>query len=140
VFDLGRDVDAHAKSAAQTGERAIAGVTHGLMGLGDTVTWEARHFGVVQRMTVRIDRFDRPHEFEDARIGGALRSMRHVHHFRPHADGTLMVDDFAFEAPFGVVGAIVAILALRPYFEKFLRRRAEVLKGMAEAASSRTSP
>ena len=47
-FDLSRSVDLHILSTAQTNERAIDGVTSGLMKLGDVVTWEARHFGVKQ--------------------------------------------------------------------------------------------
>ena len=40
-FDLNLDVDVHAAAFADTGERALAGVTHGRLGPGDTVTWEA---------------------------------------------------------------------------------------------------
>ena len=53
-FDLARDVDLHRRSLARTGERAVGGVTTGLLGPGDTVTWEGRHFGVRQRLTARI--------------------------------------------------------------------------------------
>lgn len=45
-FDLARDIDAHVRSTAGTHERAVGGVTTGLMGLGDEVTWEAKHLGV----------------------------------------------------------------------------------------------
>ena len=44
----------------KTQERAIAGVTHGLIELGDEVTWEARHFGIRQTLKVRITGFERP--------------------------------------------------------------------------------
>jgi hypothetical protein len=54
VFDLVRSIDAHQQSAEGTKERAVAGVTHGLIGLGNEVTWEATHFGIKQRLTVRI--------------------------------------------------------------------------------------
>jgi len=53
-FDLARDIDFHQRSLTDTGERAIGGVTSGLIALGETVTWEATHFGVRQRLTVRI--------------------------------------------------------------------------------------
>ena len=46
VFDLSRSIDAHQDSAEGTDERAVAGVTSGLLGLGEDVTWEARHLGV----------------------------------------------------------------------------------------------
>jgi hypothetical protein len=37
-FDLARNVDAHVASTGATGERAIAGVTTGVLNLGDEVT------------------------------------------------------------------------------------------------------
>jgi len=39
VFDLARSIDAHQDSAGGTQERAVAGVTRGLIGLGEEVTW-----------------------------------------------------------------------------------------------------
>src|SRR2546427_5810944 len=59
-FDLARDVAAHVRSTTGTDERAVGGVTVGLLELGDEVTWEARHLGIRQRLTVRISRFERP--------------------------------------------------------------------------------
>ncbi len=60
VFDLARSIDLHTASTSKTGERAVGGVTSGLIGMGDEVTWEARHFGVKQRLTVRVTVFDPP--------------------------------------------------------------------------------
>ena len=71
-FDLSRSVDLHLLSAGDTRERAIAGVTKGLMGLHDEVTWEARHFAIRQRLQVRISAFDRPHSFADSQVRGAF--------------------------------------------------------------------
>jgi hypothetical protein len=42
VFDLARNIDAHVASASGTSERAMAGVTSGLIGLGQQVTWEIK--------------------------------------------------------------------------------------------------
>jgi hypothetical protein len=44
-FDLSRSVYLHMASTNWTGERAIAGVTAGLIGLGQEVTWSGRDFG-----------------------------------------------------------------------------------------------
>ena len=62
-FDLSRSIDLHTESTAKTGERAVAGVTAGLIEMGEEVTWRARHFGVWQELTSRITAFDRPHHF-----------------------------------------------------------------------------
>src|SRR5919204_3186969 len=82
-FDLARDVDSHVRSTAATGERAIGPITAGLLELGDEVTWEARHFGIRQRLTARMTRVDAPREFEDVMVRGPFRSMRHIHRFEP---------------------------------------------------------
>ncbi len=40
IFDLSLDIDAHMASMADSNERAVAGVTSGLIGLGEEVTCE----------------------------------------------------------------------------------------------------
>ena len=79
VFDLARSIDLHTDSTAGTGERAVGGVTSGLIGAGQEVTWRARHFGVWQSLTVRITAFERPTHFADAMLRGAFRRMEHHH-------------------------------------------------------------
>lgn len=81
VFDLDRSIYAHAASTGGTGERAIAGRTIGLIEFGETVTWEARHLCIWQKLTSRISELDRPNSFVDEMTRGAFASMRHVHRF-----------------------------------------------------------
>ena len=133
VFDLARSIDAHQQSAEGTHERAVAGVTRGLIGLGDEVTWEARHFGVKQRLTVRITGFERPARFQDIMVAGAFQSMKHDHEFIARPPGTLMVDRFEFESPFGPLGRMADRLFLFGYLRRFLVRRNRVLKALAES-------
>lgn len=47
-FDLSRSIDLHQFSTVKTKEKAIAGITTGLVNTGDFVTWEAIHFGIKQ--------------------------------------------------------------------------------------------
>ncbi len=47
-FDLARNIDVHQESMKQSQEIAISGKTMGLIGLGESVTWKAKHFGIVQ--------------------------------------------------------------------------------------------
>ena len=60
VFDLARNIDAHTSTTAGTGERAVDGRTSGLIEAGETVTWEAKHLGVRQRLTSKITAMERP--------------------------------------------------------------------------------
>ena len=133
-FDLARDVGAHVRSTAGTGERAVGGVTIGLLELGDEVTWEARHLGIRQRLTARISRFERPVLFEDVMVRGAFACLRHVHEFLPRDGGTTMIDTFTFTSPLGPVGAIVDRLFLAGYMRRLLVSRANELKRMAESS------
>jgi ligand-binding SRPBCC domain-containing protein len=83
---------------------AMAGVTSGLLGMAQRVTWRARHFGVWQSLTSEITAMDRPAYFQDTMIQGAFRFMKHDRFFRalsPHE--TEMKDTFCFEAPLGVL-------------------------------------
>jgi len=131
-FDLARSVDIHLLSAAKTNERAIAGRTSGLCELGDTVTWEATHFGVKQKLTVEITRFERPHSFEDRMVRGAFRSMKHEHRFEEQNGITVMSDKFEYEVPLGFLGIVFDGLILKGYMMRFLMKRNDFIKSIAE--------
>lgn len=133
VFDLSRSIDAHQDSAEGTDERAVAGVTSGLLGLGEDVTWEARHLGVRQRLRVKLTQLERPLYFEDTMLQGAFQRMRHDHWFEEQNGRTLMRDRFEFASPLGPLGRFVDWIFLAGYMRRFLERRNEHLKRMAES-------
>jgi ligand-binding SRPBCC domain-containing protein len=133
-FDYARNVDAHMKSTEQTKEKAIDGVTEGLMQAGDTVTWEATHFGIKQRLTAKITGMNEPDWFIDEMTKGAFKSFVHTHRFEDLNGVTLMIDQFVYKAPFGILGNIANVLFLKNYMKNLLEKRAMELKKMAEAA------
>lgn len=134
-FDLARSVDAHVASAFDTGERAIAGVTSGLLNVGDEVTWQATHFGIRQTLRVRITQMDRPTRFTDEMIEGAFRHMKHVHEFESMGGLTCMRDAYEYSTPFGVFGRIASFVAVERHMRTFLTRRNEALKSLAERST-----
>jgi ligand-binding SRPBCC domain-containing protein len=136
-FDLARDVDLHQRSTAASRERAVAGVTSGLLELGDQVTWEATHFGVRQRLTSRITEFDPPNRFVDEMVRGAFARFRHEHQFLALEDGTEMVDTFDYTSPLGPLGRLADGLFLRRYMTALLRDRNAYLKRVAESTPTR---
>lgn len=135
VFDLARSVDAHVASATGTHERPVGGKTSGLLELGDEVTWEARHLGVMQKLTSRMTMFDRPRHFRDSMVRGAFRRFDHDHFFEPvpgaSAPTTRCTDVFDFEAPLGLLGRIAERVFLERYMRRFLEERARVLEELA---------
>jgi ligand-binding SRPBCC domain-containing protein len=134
VFDLARSIDFHSVSLSHTGEEAVGGRTSGLIGLGESVTWRARHFGVRQHLTSRISAFDRPRYFQDTMVRGAFAWMVHDHFFDAAPDGgTVLRDEFRFAAPLGILGRIAERLVLRRYMTRFLETRNAVLKRVAES-------
>jgi ligand-binding SRPBCC domain-containing protein len=125
LFDASLSIDAHVDSMAGSRERAIAGVTSGRIGLGETVTWRARHFGVWFTMTSRISELERPGRFVDEQVRGPFRVLRHTHSFEPDGSGTLMTDEITVGSP--IFGALVERLVLVPYLRRLIRRRNEHL-------------
>ncbi|MDG4808710.1 SRPBCC family protein [Micromonospora sp. WMMD1120] len=126
VFDASVDVDLHTRSMGASAERAIDGVMTGRLKVGDTVRWQAVHFGIPWRMTVRITQFRRPSYFVDEQVRGPFTQWRHEHNFMPDPTDpsiTVMRDVIGFIAPAGPVGAVVAHLILKPYLQRLIGRR-----------------
>jgi ligand-binding SRPBCC domain-containing protein len=136
-FDIARSVDWHVRSGRATQERAVGGVTHGLLELGDTVTWRARHLGVTQYLTSQISVFDRPRHFRDSQVRGAFHRFDHDHYFEVAPDGgTVLRDIFDFEAPLGWLGRLAERLFLTEYMRRFLTVRALAVKAAAESTGA----
>ena len=132
-FNLSRSIDLHMPSTHSTGERAITGVTAGLIGLGQEVTWLGRHFGLMIMHTSRITAFDFPQYFQDRMVRGRFKSFCHDHYFKAEAESTLMADVMEFEAPFGLLGRVVERVLLRQHLMKLLLRRNDCIKRVAES-------
>ena len=139
-FDLARSVDVHMASTGHTNERAVAGVTSGMMNLNDEVTWEARHFGLRQRLTSRITAMERPRLFVDEMQRGAFRRWHHTHTFEPRRGGTLMIDLAAYSSPLGLLGRIADRLFLERYMTRLLQVRNAHIKKVAEAGERMKGP
>ena len=130
---LSLSIDLHMESTARTGERAIAGVTRGVIGPDERVTWRGRHFGLWLTHESKITRYERPRYFRDEMVRGAFRSFRHDHWFEALANGeTLMRDELRFEAPYGVLGWVAERVVLRRYLERFLKERNGVIRRLAQ--------
>lgn len=131
LFDRARSIDLHLDSQKQAGERAVKGITSGLIGEGEEVTWRATHFGIPLMMTSRITAFDYPRSFTDEQVAGPFKAFRHLHDFAPTATGSVMIDRVEFTAPLGVLGRAVERLFLARYLERLIIRRGQFLSTRA---------
>ena len=124
AFDLSLDIDLHLASMGASGERAVAGVTTGRIGLGEEVTWRATHF-----------RRSLHHDQQDHRIGpppaasstnssaGRSARSRHEHRFAEAPDGCRMTDRVSFDTPFGPIGRIAERVILGRYLRRLIEAR-----------------
>ncbi len=132
-FDLSRSIDLHMASTNWSGERAIGGVTSGLIGAGQEVTWRGRHFGLALTHTSQITVFEPPRHFQDCMVRGAFKSFCHDHYFEASDGGTIMRDVMQFEAPFGWWGRIVEQALVKGHMRSLLQRRNQCIKQIAES-------
>lgn len=133
-FDLVLNVDV--QRVLGNGMEAVAGTTSGTLRRGDLVTWRARHFGLVWRMTSKIVEVERPDCFYDEMQDGPFAFWRHRHEFLRAPDGTRMIDDVHFGAPLGPVGWITERVVLDAYMRRLLTQRNKDLKTRVERQSA----
>ncbi|MBG0563885.1 SRPBCC family protein [Actinoplanes sp. NEAU-A11] len=135
VFDLELDIDVHAESLAKSRETATTTTGRRQLGLGDEVTFGARHFGRRWNMTSRITAYNRPYHFVDEQTRGPFRALRHEHYFEDLGDiRTRMIDRMTIRAPLGPLGAVATRMLLAPHLRRLLVERAAHIKRLAETA------
>jgi ligand-binding SRPBCC domain-containing protein len=122
-FDLSLSVDAHTASMSRSGERVVAGIESGVMGLGDSVTWRARHFGIPFRMTSQITEYEAAHRFVDEQVTGPFGRWWHEHTFEETDGTTTMTDVVDFASPLGPLGKVVDAMLLTRYLTRLLTLR-----------------
>ena len=136
VFDLSRSIEVHLLANVHENEQALAlgGLTNGLVGLGEQVTWRAKHFGLWHDLTSKATLVNPPTYFQVTMVEGIFRSMQADHPFRSLPSGaTELKDTFAIAAPLPILGPIAEALFLRRYMIGLNRERNAVIKQLAES-------
>jgi len=101
--------------------------------LDDTVTWKAKHLLKTRILKSKIVAMNRPLFFTDEMMDGDFKSLRHEHHFKKIDNGTLLIDLFSFESPYGGLGKLANNLFLTRYLKKLLELRNQMIKEYAES-------
>lgn len=133
VFDLSRNIDLHRQSMSAYKEEAVAGTRFGLIEKDETVTWKARHFFKNRLLRTKIAEMQKHEQFTDEQIEGDFKMMKHEHHFKPCDNGTIMIDLFHFESPYGIIGQWFSNLYLTKYLRHLLEMRNKTIKEFAES-------
>ncbi|MBE16895.1 MAG: cell division protein [Cytophagaceae bacterium] len=132
VFDLARSIDFHQQSASKTKETAIAGVTTGLIGYNQTVTWKGKHFGSYLTHQSKITAYRYPTYFSDTQLKGHFTYFHHEHIFTQVDQKVCMKDILYYSVPYGVIGRLFNWLLLRKHLTSFLQHRNNLLKDRLE--------
>ena len=132
VFYVSRNIDVHQLSTFQSNEKAIAGITSGLINLNETVTWKGKHFGIYLKHKSKITEMEIPNYFVDEMEKGHFKSFRHEHTFVTKNGITVMIDNLQYETPYGIFGRFFDKFLLEKHLTNFLLKRNEILKNLAE--------
>ena len=66
-------------------------------------------------------------------VEGDFKSLKHEHYFKSIGNGTLLIDLFHFESPYGGLGRLANRLFLTEYIKKLLESRNDVIREYAES-------
>jgi ligand-binding SRPBCC domain-containing protein len=133
VFDLSRHIGVHKESMSKHKEEAVAGIRFGLIEKDETVTWKARHLFKTRLMRSKITEMKIPQMFTDEQVEGDFKMMKHEHHFKSCENGTIVIDLFHFESPYGILGQWFNSLYLTNYMKRLLEQRNKIIKEYAES-------
>jgi ligand-binding SRPBCC domain-containing protein len=133
VFDLSRHIGLHKESMRAHHEEAVAGTRFGLIEKEESVTWKARHLFKNRLMRAKITEMNKYELFIDEQADGDFKMMKHEHHFKPCENGTILIDLFHFESPYGLLGQWFNSLYLTKYMRKLLEQRNKTIKEAAES-------
>jgi ligand-binding SRPBCC domain-containing protein len=134
-FTVSLDINAEAEAEQAHQLQAIGGVTHGIIGAGETVTWRVRQFGLWITHTTLISAHEPPTYFQDRMLRGLFRSFVHDHYFRALTpQQTEMRDELRFAMPLYLTGPLAERLFVRGRLETMLTKRNTTIKRLAEAA------
>lgn len=132
VFDLSRHIGLHKQSMSAYKEEAVAGTRFGLLEKDETVTWQAKHLFKNRLLRVKISEMKKSEMFMDEQLQGDFKMMKHEHHFKPCDNGTILIDLFHFESPYGIFGHWFNNLYLTKYLRRLLEQRNSTIKEYAE--------
>jgi ligand-binding SRPBCC domain-containing protein len=132
VFDLSRNVSVHKVSMRKYGESLVHSGSNALMELNDMVQWQAKHLFRNRKLKVKMSAMNAPLFFRDEQVDGDFKMMKHEHYFKAVDNGTIMIDQFWFESPYGIFGKIFNRFFLVNYMKQLLSERNAFIKKIAE--------
>ena len=83
--------------------------------------------GIPTRWRTYISTFEPPHRFVDEQLMGPYDFWHHRHEFESVAAGTLLHDRVVYDLPFGPLGRLVHLVAIRKQLQGIFNHRHKVI-------------
>ena len=132
VFDLSRNLTIYKTLINGRKEKFTSGASSNLMSHGETITFQAKHFGKTRLITTRVMDLKKPSSLVQEQVKGDLLHFKHEHHFKPVENGTILIDMIDFAGPRDVIGKVMGKLYLKRYLEAYLNKRNSLIRQYAE--------
>lgn len=87
-----------------------------------------------------IEDYDPPHGFTDTQLRGPYRRWEHRHTFRAVEGGTQVDDEVTYEMPFGLLGRLAHLLAVKSELEQIFSHRARTIERIFAAPGDIAHP
>jgi ligand-binding SRPBCC domain-containing protein len=129
--ELGMEATAGSFVAEDGARRAMR--TRGLVVGGDRIRWEGWKFGLPQTHVSLISEYVPYSFFQDRMIAGRFQYFQHDHEFTEVGGQVLLKDVVRFSLPLGIAGRLVGKRIVVPHVRLLLRRRFQLLRGLAES-------
>lgn len=133
VFDLTRHVGLHKESMSAYNEEAVSGTRAGLIDKDETITWRARHFFKTRLLKMKVSELKKHELYVGEQSEGDFKMMKHEHYFKACENGTILIDLFHYEVPYGFIGRWFNNLYLTRYIKRLLEQRNKAIKECAES-------
>lgn len=132
VFDLSRNLAIYKTLMQGRKEKFTSGSASNLMSHGETITFQAKHFGKSRLVTTRVMDLKKPSSIVQEQVKGDLVHFKHEHHFKAVENGTILIDLIDFEGPRDVFGKLMGKLYLKKYLEAYVSKRNSLIRQYAE--------
>jgi ligand-binding SRPBCC domain-containing protein len=132
VFDLARCVSLHKRHFDAHKIIPSTGKTSGLLEMKDYTMWNGKLGNKKRQFILDMVAMDKHDFYRDEMRKDFFDAFVHEHFFKEIDNGTIMIDQIAFQLPHGFIGNLVNKACAEKYITTYLKERNAMVKEYAE--------
>lgn len=132
VFDLARCVSLHKRHFESHKIFPSTGKTSGLLEIRDYTMWNGKVGNKKKQFVLDVVTMDKHDFYRDEMRKDVFDSFIHEHFFKEIDNGTIMIDQVAYQVPHGFIGNPVNKACAEKYINTYLKGRNAMIKEYAE--------